>query len=66
MAQRTAIDQMFAFSLVVHDPRHQHPTMLHTLETILTIRILATTWGSRIQWKSPNGGRPSGSGSRSF
>jgi hypothetical protein len=26
---------------VGHDPRRQHPTTLHTLETILTITILA-------------------------
>lgn len=47
MAQRTAIAQMFAFFAVVHDPRRQHPTTLHPLETILTITILATMWGAQ-------------------
>ena len=47
MAQPTAIDQMFAFFAVVHDPRRQHPTTLHTLETILTITILATICGAQ-------------------
>ena len=49
MAQPTAIDQMLAFFAVVHDPRRQHPTTLHTLETILTITILATICGAQ-QW----------------
>jgi hypothetical protein len=39
MVQPTAMDQMFAFFAVVHDPRRQHPTTLHALETILTITI---------------------------
>jgi predicted transposase YbfD/YdcC len=47
MAQRTAIDQMFAFFAVVHDPRRQHPTTLHTLETSLTITVLATICGAQ-------------------
>jgi predicted transposase YbfD/YdcC len=47
MAQRSAIDQMFTFFAVVHDPRRQHPTTLHTLETILTITILATICGAQ-------------------
>jgi hypothetical protein len=47
MAQSTAIDQMFAFFAVVHDPHRQHPTTLHTLETILTITILATICGAQ-------------------
>lgn len=48
MAQpTTAIDQMFTFFAVVHDPRRQHPTTLHTLETILTITILATICGAQ-------------------
>jgi predicted transposase YbfD/YdcC len=38
---------MFAFFAVVHDPRRQHPTTLHTLETILTITILATMCGAQ-------------------
>jgi predicted transposase YbfD/YdcC len=47
MAQRPAIDQMCTFFAVVHDPRRQHPTPLHTLETILTITILATLCGAQ-------------------
>jgi predicted transposase YbfD/YdcC len=47
MAQPPAIDQMFAFFAVVHDPRRQHPTTLHALETILTITVLATICGAQ-------------------
>ncbi len=47
MAQRSAIDQMLTFFAVVHDPRRQHPTTLHTLETIRTITILATICGAQ-------------------
>jgi hypothetical protein len=47
MAEPTALDQMLAFFAVVHDPRRQHPTTLHTLETILTITILATICGAQ-------------------
>jgi len=47
MAEPTAIDQMFAFFAVVHDPRRQHPTTLHALETILTLTILATICGAQ-------------------
>jgi hypothetical protein len=42
MAEPTALDQMFAFFAVVQDSRRQHPTTLHTLETIPTITFLAT------------------------
>lgn len=41
------IDQMFAYFAVVHDPRRQHPTTLHSLEAILTITILATICGAQ-------------------
>lgn len=41
-----AIDQMFSYVAVVHDPRRQHPTTLHSLEAILTITILATICGA--------------------
>jgi len=41
-----AIDQMFAYFAVVHDPRRQHPTTLHSLEAILAITILATICGA--------------------
>ena len=47
MAQCSAMDQMLTFFAVVHDPRRQHPTTLHTLETILTITILATLCGAQ-------------------
>jgi len=47
MAQHSAIDQMCTFFAVIHDPRRQHPTTLHTLETILTITILATICGAQ-------------------
>jgi predicted transposase YbfD/YdcC len=47
MAQRPAIDQLLTFFAVVHDPRRQHPTTLHPLETILTITILATIGGAQ-------------------
>lgn len=41
-----AIEQMFSYFAVVHDPRRQHPTTLHSLEAILTITILATICGA--------------------
>jgi hypothetical protein len=47
MAQRSAMDQLCTFFAVVHDPRRQHPTTLHPLETILTITILATSGGAQ-------------------
>ena len=47
MAQPTALDQLCAFFAVVHDPRRQHPTTLHTLETLLTVTILATMCGAQ-------------------
>jgi hypothetical protein len=47
MAQPSAIDQMCTVFAVGHDPRRQHPTTLHTLETILTITILATSGGAQ-------------------
>ena len=37
---------MFSYFAVVHDPRRQHPTTLHSLEAILTITILATICGA--------------------
>ena len=42
-----AIDQMFSYFAVVHDPRRQHPTTLHSLEAILTMTILATIGGAQ-------------------
>ena len=45
MTQPPALDQMLAFFAVVQDPRRQHPTTLHAMETILTITMLATIWG---------------------
>jgi predicted transposase YbfD/YdcC len=38
---------MCAFFAVVHDPRRQHPTTLHALETIRTITRLATICGAQ-------------------
>jgi DDE_Tnp_1-associated len=54
MAQPTAIDQMFTFFAVVHDPRRQPPTTLHALEAILTIPILATICGAQ-NWGEAEG-----------
>ena len=47
MTQPPAMDQLCAFFAVVHAPRRQHPTTLHTLETILTITMLATMCGAQ-------------------
>jgi predicted transposase YbfD/YdcC len=47
MAHPAAVDQILTFFAVVHDPRRQHATTLHTLETILTITILATICGAQ-------------------
>ena len=38
---------MFSYFAVVHDPRRQHPTTLHSLEAIITITILATICGAQ-------------------
>jgi len=46
METPNAIDQMFAYVAVGHDPRRQHPTTLHPLEAIITITILATSCGA--------------------
>src|SRR5215813_8846821 len=47
MAHPTGIEQLLAFFAVVHDPRRQHATTWHPLETILTITILATICGAQ-------------------
>jgi DDE family transposase len=47
MAQPPARDQMGAFCAVVHDPRRQHPTTLHAVETLRTSTILATMCGAQ-------------------
>jgi hypothetical protein len=57
---------MFSYVAVVHDPRRQHPTTLHSLGTILTMTILATicraqNWVEIEQWS-----RSTTSGSQSF
>ena len=57
MAQRSAIDQMFTFFAVVHDPRRQHPTTLHTLEPIRTSTILATIGGAQNGVEIAHGGQ---------
>jgi hypothetical protein len=46
METPNAINQMFSYFAVVHDPRRQHPTTLHPLEAIITITILATICGA--------------------
>ena len=55
-----AIEQMFSYFAVVHDPRRQHPTTHHSLEAILIITILATicgahNWVEIEQWGGPQG-----------
>jgi len=50
-----AIDPMFSYCAVVHDPRRQPPTTLHALEAMLPMTILATiggaqNWGEIAQW----------------
>ena len=57
MAQRSAIDQMVTFFAVVHDPRRQHPTTLHTLEPIRTSTILATIGGAQNGVEIAHGGQ---------
>jgi hypothetical protein len=47
MTQPSAMDQLCAFFAVVHDPRRQHPTTRHALETILTSTMLATIGGAQ-------------------
>jgi hypothetical protein len=47
MAQRSAMDQRVTVFAVVHDPRRQHPTTRHPLETLRTITILATLCGAQ-------------------
>ena len=56
MAQPPVMDSMFAFFAVVHDPRRQHPTTLHALETILTLTILATICGAQNWVELEHGG----------
>ena len=66
MAQPTALDQMFAFFAVVHDPRRQHLTTLHALEPILTITILATICGAQNWVEIVSWGMPRRRGSQRF
>jgi DDE_Tnp_1-associated len=47
MAHPTGVEQILAFFAVVHDPRRQHATTWHPLETILTLTILATICGAQ-------------------
>ena len=47
METPNAINQMFSYFAVVHDPRRQHPTTLHPLEAIITMTILATICGAQ-------------------
>jgi predicted transposase YbfD/YdcC len=46
METPNAINQMFSYFTVVHDPRRQHPTTLHPLEAIIIITLLATICGA--------------------
>ncbi len=46
METPNAIDQMFSYFAVIHDPRRQHPTTLHSFEAIITMAILATICGA--------------------
>ena len=41
-----AIEQMFSYFAVVHDPRRQHPTTHHSLEAMLILTILAPICGA--------------------
>jgi hypothetical protein len=55
METPSAIDQMFAYFAVVHDPRRQPPTTLHSREAMITMTILATicgahNWVAIAQW----------------
>jgi hypothetical protein len=61
-----AIDQMFSYVAVVHDSRRQHPKTLHSLETILTMTILATICGAQNWVEIEQWGRSTTSGSQSF
>jgi predicted transposase YbfD/YdcC len=47
MDTANAIDQMFSYFAVVHDPRRQHPTTLHSLEALIIITILGTICGAQ-------------------
>jgi hypothetical protein len=47
MAHPATIEQLWAFFAVVHDPRRQHATPWHPLETIRVITILATICGAQ-------------------
>lgn len=42
-----AIEDMFSFFAVVHDPRREHSTTLHTLEAIIVITIMASVCGAQ-------------------
>jgi DDE family transposase len=47
MDTANAIDQMFSYFAVVHDPRRQHPPTLHSLEALIIITILGTICGAQ-------------------
>lgn len=46
MAAPNAIAQRWSSCAVIHAPRRQHPTMLHSREAIITMAILAPTCGA--------------------
>jgi len=55
MEKPATIEEMLSFFAVVHDPRREHVTTLHTLEAIIVITILASicgakTWVDVQQW----------------
>jgi DDE family transposase len=47
METPNAINQMFSYFAVVHEPRRQHPTTLHPLDAIITMTILVTICGAQ-------------------
>ena len=47
MDTANALDPMFSYFAVVHDPRRQHPTTLHSLEALIIITILGTICGAQ-------------------
>lgn len=47
MEKPAAIEELLSFFAVVHDPRREHTTTLHTLETLIVITILASICGAK-------------------
>jgi len=59
-----AIDQMFSYFAVVHPPRRQPPTTLHSLEAMLTLTLLATMCGAQNGVESAPWGQAAPPGAR--